>query len=68
MKKMLLIILSLTTIVGCQNLNIKTTKSWEGHYLNVDDFYDKTNNISLEENESIWVISDDTLEYILKSR
>lgn len=62
------IFIALLFFTGCQNIEIKTTRSWEGHYFTVDDFKTNTNNIILNEDESIWVISDDTLEHILKSR
>lgn len=61
------IFITLLFFAGCQNIEIKTTRSWEGHYLTVDDFKAKTNNIILKEDESIWVISDDTLDYILRT-
>jgi hypothetical protein len=65
--RLLLIFTFLFLFSGCQNLNIKTAKQWEGHYLTVDEFKSKTNEIILEENESIWVISNDTLDYILRT-
>ena len=57
---------------GCisrnEEINVLTTKSWEGHYENVLDFYEKTKSISLGENESIWVLSNTTLYMILKEK
>lgn len=68
MKTLLLILSIIPFIVGCNSVQIKTAKQWEGHYLTVETFKEKTMNITLKENESIWVISNDTMDYILRSR
>ena len=54
---------------GCYtDLSIVTTNSWEGHYMNEKEFYEHTQGIKLNKNESIWVISNSTLKRILKEK
>lgn len=64
-----LMILSLCAIYGCMNasINVHTTKSYEGHYMTTNDFYNATKNISLDKDESIWVLSNSTLKQLLKN-
>jgi hypothetical protein len=50
---------------GCTTLKLKTVEPWENHYFTVEEFHDKTNDIQLKDNQSIWVISNDTMESIL---
>jgi hypothetical protein len=50
---------------GC-SLKIKTAKQWENHYLTVEELEKVVPTIHLDEDESIWLISNDTLRYILK--
>lgn len=65
MSKYIFIVLLFFT--GCQNIEIKTTNNWEGRYDNLDTLKEKMNNIILNKNESIWCISNDTLEYLLNN-
>lgn len=62
-------ILSLFALVGCvsDQPTIQTVKSWEGHYMSVEDFNKQTNNIKLDKDESIWVLSNRTLKRVLKN-
>ena len=57
---------------GCmtktQEINVVSTRPWEGHYKNVQDFYEATRDVKLEDGESIWVLSNKTLYSILKER
>ena len=57
---------------GCFSLgpkiDVNTTRPWEGHYMNVQDFLEKTRDIQLEDNESIWVLSNRTLYTLLKEK
>lgn len=48
-------------------VNVDPVKSWEGHYKSTNDFYKATKNIQLENDESIWVLSDKTLNRVLKN-
>ena len=70
MKQSLFIFLTSVLLSGCvfspKSVNIMTTKPWEGHYMTVEEFKQKTDNIQLEEGISIWVISNTTLYEILK--
>lgn len=54
---------------GCVNVkgDVQTTKSWEGHYYSVEEFKKATENITLNEKESIWVLSDQSLSRALKN-
>jgi len=67
MKYVALIVLSLF-ISGCaSDLTVESTKQWEGHYYSYVEFTNSTYKISLEKNESIWVLSNNTLKRLLKN-
>jgi hypothetical protein len=53
---------------GCFSINpeVKTVKSWENHYMTVEDFQNKTKDIKLEQGESIWVLSNSSLSRLIK--
>lgn len=55
-------------LCGCinQNVVVQTTKSWENHYTSVESFKNGTKDISLQEGETIWVMSNETLKRVLK--
>lgn len=64
------VILFCTLLVfsGCiNNIQINSTKSWEGHYFTTNEFYNATKNIQLDKDETIWVLSDKTLNNVLKN-
>ena len=68
-KKLLMILIIPSILIsGCKSdqIDVLTTKSWEGHYYTVEDFKTKTNDIKLDKKESIWVLSNQSLYYILK--
>lgn len=68
MAKKILFILT-AFLVGCINANqpiVETTKPWENHYYTVEEFQNGTKDISLDNGESIWVISNRTLSRVLK--
>ena len=64
-----LAIAMLILAAGCINMtvNVDPVKSWEGHYKSTNDFYKATKDIQLENDESIWVLSDKTLNRVLKN-
>lgn len=66
---LLLSFLLLSFLTGCisTKLEIKTTYPWEGHYMSVEEFVsnESVKNISLKEGDSIWLISNDTIQLIL---
>ena len=64
----MILIIPSVLISGCKSdqIDVLTTKSWEGHYYTVEDFKTKTNDIKLDKKESIWVLSNQSLYYILK--
>jgi hypothetical protein len=63
-----LIFICIIILTGCINTtpDIHTTKNWENHYMNVEDFHNKTKDIKLEKGESIWVLSNSSLSRLLK--
>ena len=68
MKKFGILVITLMLLSGCYtSLNVSTTRQWEGHYFSTNDFYKATSNIQLDKEESIWVLSDRTLNNVLKN-
>ena len=67
-KSLMILIIPSIMVSGCKSdqIDVLTTKSWEGHYYTVEDFKTKTNDIKLDKKESIWVLSNQSLYYILK--
>lgn len=60
--------LSILTLCGCvTEVNVETTKQWEGHYFSTNDFVNATKNINLDKGESIWVLNNTTLKRLLKN-
>lgn len=55
---------------GCMTekiVDIQTTKQWEGHFFTKQQVYEKIENMNLEKNESVWIISNETLFRILEN-
>ena len=54
---------------GCftSKIVVEPTKSWEGHYMTEREFQDGTRNLSLDKNESVWVLSNSTMARLIKS-
>ena len=69
-KTLLILIIPSILISGCKSdqIEVLTTKTWEGHYYTVEDFKTKTTDIKLDKKESIWVLSNQSLYYILKQQ
>ena len=66
--KQLLIVAMTTFFVGClSDPKIESTKQWEGHYFTVDELKQKINDIDLDKDESIWMMSNHTLNRLLKN-
>ena len=65
MKKILL--LSLMCLSGCitKEIVIDPVKSWENHYMTIEDFKNGTKDIYLDNDESIWVLSNKTFKRFL---
>ncbi len=55
---------------GCvsNDIVVDPIQPWEGHYKTVDEFKQKTADIQLEHNESIWVLSNNTLKRVIKNQ
>lgn len=67
-KTMILIVLA-SLLCGCvtDKIEVQTTRPWEGHYMTSQTFYMSTTNIVLEKDESIWVLSNRTLNRLLQN-
>ena len=66
--KIVVCLCALMFLVGCaKTIQINTIKSWEGHFLTTNEFYNATKNIQLNSDETIWVLSDKTLNGVLKN-
>lgn len=60
--------LAVCLIAGCiHTTEIQSTKQWEGHYTDVESFKKATENMQLDKNESVWVLSNKTLNRVLKN-
>lgn len=70
LKKILLVFI-IAILAGCYTITyepvIDTVYAYEGHFYNTNEFYNATQNIQLNDNESIWVLSNKTLKRILKN-
>ena len=52
---------------GCQSvLNVESTQPWEGHYYTKQQLEDAVRSINLNDGESIWMMSNHTLNRLLK--
>ena len=63
--------LILAAITGCitkVDVVVDPVKPWEGHYVTTEEFKEKTAEIQLDEGESIWVISNNTLKRVLRNQ
>lgn len=69
-KSLMILIIPSIIVSGCKSdqIDVLTTKSWEGHYYTVEEFKNKTTDIKLDKKESIWVLSNQSLYYILKQQ
>ena len=68
MKKTFIFIFLVFAISGCiTNPTIESTKPWEGHYYSVDELKDKVGTIQLDKDESMWLMSNHTLNRLLKN-
>ena len=68
MKKAFIFIFIAFSISGCiTKPTIESTKPWEGHYYSVDELKEKVNTIQLDKDESMWLISNHTLNRLLKN-
>ena len=64
--KYYMLLTSIFLMTGCIiQPTIESTKPWEQHYKSVDEFKKGTENIILDENETIWVMSNKTLNRLL---
>ena len=53
---------------GCMTQpKVEATKPWEGHCYTVEELRQKTDSIQLDENESIWIMSNFTVNRLLRN-
>lgn len=68
MKKAFIFIFLAFAISGCiSGPKVESTKPWEGHYYSVDELKYKVGTIQLDKDESMWLISNHTLNRLLKN-
>lgn len=69
MKALAIVAMFVMLLVGCKTAEptVETTKCWEGHYYNTNDFVTATKQIELGPKESIWVLSNRTLSRLLQN-
>ena len=67
--KLIVAIMLSVILAGCITIEpvVENTKQWENHYMTVEDFHAKTKDIKLDKDESIWVLSNYTLNRLLKN-
>lgn len=55
-------------LLGCMTEpKLEATKPWENHYYTVDQLKQAVESMQLEENESVWMMSNHTLNRLLKN-
>ena len=68
MKKIAMTIVSTAFFAGCfTEPKIESTKPWEGHYYSFKDLEKNISTAALDEDESIWLMSNHTLNRLLKN-
>ena len=61
-------ILAMLILSGCMTEpKIEATKPWEDHYYTVDELKKIVDSIELSKDESIWLMSNHTLNRLLKN-
>ena len=61
-------ILAMLILSGCMTEpKIEATKPWEDHYYTVDELKKIVDSIELDKDESIWLMSNHTLNRLLKN-
>ena len=56
-------------LAGCVTTEpkVESTKEWEGHYYSPNEVVEKAQSMQLEDGESIWMMSNHTLNRLLKN-
>ena len=68
MKKAFIFILLAFAISGCiTKPTVESTKPWEGHYYSANELKEKVDTIQLDKDESMWLMSNHTLNRLLKN-
>ena len=65
---MSIVVILIVVLCGCMTEpKLEATKPWEDHYYTVEELKKKIDTIQLEKNESIWMMSNHTLNRLLKN-
>lgn len=70
LKRISVVFIMTVILCGCVNnysITVDMVKPWEGHYFKTEDFNEATKDIRLEKGESIWVLSNNTLNRVLNN-
>ena len=68
MKQIAISIILILSFCGCiSEPKLESTKPWENHYYSTDEIKNIIQTIQLDKNESIWMISNHTLNRLLKN-
>ena len=69
MNKIIISLALATSLVGCMTEpKIEVTKPWEGHCYTIEKLKEKVDNMQpLDDGESIWLMSNHTLNRLLKN-
>ena len=67
-KTTVIIMITALMISGCTTVTVNTTESWEGHYYDVEQARKALDDAELRKKESIWIISNNTLKRLLKTK
>ena len=54
-----------SVLTGCNGIAVETTKTWEGHYFSAEECKAAVEDIALDKNESVWILSNRTLKRLL---
>ena len=69
MKKLSILCIFSVLFTGCltKNPTIESTKPWEGHYYDIASLTNAIEKMQLDKDESIWIMSNYTLNRLLKN-
>lgn len=58
---------SVFLLTGCisKDIQVYSTKSWEGHFFDVEEAKQKLDNAELSKGESIWILSNKTFTRVI---
>lgn len=65
--KTIVALLGFLLMAGCTTVTIDPVSSWEGHYYTESEVQAAIENMKLNKNQSVWILSDSTLMRVLKN-